>query len=64
VGKPANGLDGRPAAAHREDRGERFKVACGCQPPQSFWTRANQYMLRADHLRGLAAKTSNPGHRA
>jgi single-stranded DNA-binding protein len=23
--------------------GERFKVACGCQPPRSFWIRANQY---------------------
>jgi hypothetical protein len=23
--------------------GERFKVACGCQPPRSFWIRAKQY---------------------
>jgi hypothetical protein len=23
--------------------GERFKVACGCQPPRSFWIRARQY---------------------
>jgi hypothetical protein len=22
---------------------ERFKVACGCQPPRSFWIRAKQY---------------------
>jgi hypothetical protein len=21
---------------------ERFKVACGCQPPRSFWIRAKQ----------------------
>jgi hypothetical protein len=23
--------------------GQRFKVACGCQPPRSFWIRAKQY---------------------
>jgi hypothetical protein len=23
--------------------GERFKVACGCQPPRSSWIRARQY---------------------
>src|SRR5207249_4528592 len=23
--------------------GERFKVACGCQPPRSLWIRAKQY---------------------
>jgi hypothetical protein len=23
--------------------GERFKVACGCQPPRSFWIRTKQY---------------------
>jgi len=23
--------------------GERFKVACGCQPPRSFWVRAKQF---------------------
>ena len=23
--------------------GERFKVTCGCQPPQSFWIRTKQY---------------------
>jgi hypothetical protein len=23
--------------------GERFKEACGCQPPRSFWVRAKQY---------------------
>jgi hypothetical protein len=23
--------------------GERFKVACGCKPPRSFWIRAKQY---------------------
>ena len=23
--------------------GERFKVACGCQPSRSFWIRAKQY---------------------
>jgi hypothetical protein len=23
--------------------GERFKVACGCQPPRSFWIRAKQF---------------------
>ena len=23
--------------------GEWFKVACGCQPPRSFWIRAKQY---------------------
>jgi hypothetical protein len=23
--------------------GERFKIACDCQPPQSFWIRAKQY---------------------
>jgi hypothetical protein len=23
--------------------GERFKVACGCQPPRSFWIQAKQY---------------------
>jgi hypothetical protein len=23
--------------------GERFKVACGCRPPRSFWIRAKQY---------------------
>jgi hypothetical protein len=22
---------------------ERFKVACGCQPPRSFWIRTKQY---------------------
>ena len=27
--------------------GERFKVACGCQPPRSFWIRARQYSPRA-----------------
>jgi hypothetical protein len=26
--------------------GERFKVACGCQPPQPFWIRAKQYTPR------------------
>ena len=26
--------------------GERFKVACGCQPPRSFWIRAKQYTPR------------------
>ena len=24
--------------------GERYKVACGCQPPRSFWIRAKQYI--------------------
>jgi hypothetical protein len=23
--------------------GERFTVACGCQPPRSFWIRAKRY---------------------
>jgi hypothetical protein len=26
-----------------EKTGERFKVACGCQPSRSFWIRAKQY---------------------
>ena len=30
--------DGQPPTGKA---GERFKVACGCQPPRSFWIRAN-----------------------
>jgi hypothetical protein len=29
--------------AGRVAAGERFKVACGCQPSRSFWIRAKQY---------------------
>ena len=32
--------DGQPSTGKA---GERFKVACGCQPPRSFWIRAKQY---------------------
>jgi hypothetical protein len=37
-GKEQEGQDGDGGKA-----GERFKVACGCQPPRSFWIRAKQY---------------------
>ena len=39
--------------------GERFKVACGCQPPRSFWIRAKQYTPGPSPA-GSAARTSNP----
>src|ERR671911_738933 len=39
--------------------GERFKVACGCQPPRSFWIRAKQY-TPGQSPAASAAKTSNP----
>jgi hypothetical protein len=39
--------------------GERFKVACGCQPPRSFWIRAKQYTPGRSPV-GSAARTSNP----
>jgi hypothetical protein len=42
--------DGQPPTGKT---GERFKVACGCQPPRSFWIRAKQYTPGADHLRDL-----------
>ena len=40
--------------------GERFKVACGCQPPRSFWIRAKQYTPGPDHLRGLRPGLPTP----
>ena len=40
-------VDGYPVPVYRAQptgkTGERFKVACGCQPPRSFWIRAKQY---------------------
>ena len=39
--------------------GERFKVACGCQPPRSFWIRSKQYN-RGRSLAACAARSSNP----
>jgi hypothetical protein len=41
-GEGQGGQDGD--IQHPTDKaGERFKVACGCQPPRSFWIRATQY---------------------
>jgi hypothetical protein len=39
------GPDGRDGDGHQPTgkARERFKVACGCQPPRSFWIRAKQY---------------------
>ena len=37
---PIEGGDGQPPTGKA---GERFKVACGCQPPRSFWIRAKRY---------------------
>jgi hypothetical protein len=39
--------------------GQRFKVACGCQPPRSFWIQAKQYTPGRSPA-GSAARTSNP----
>ena len=40
--KDQEGQDGEGQQATGK-AGERFKVACGCQPPRSFWIRAKQY---------------------
>jgi hypothetical protein len=42
-GKDQDGQDG-DGQQHTAKAGERFKVACGCQPPRSFWIRAKQYI--------------------
>jgi hypothetical protein len=41
-GEEQGGLDG-DGPQPTGKAGERFKVACGCQPPRSFWIRAKQY---------------------
>jgi hypothetical protein len=41
-GVPEGGEDG-DGQQPTGKAGERFKVACGCQPPRSFWIRAKQY---------------------
>ena len=38
---------------------ERFKVACGCQPPRSFWIRPSSTPPGPSPA-GSAARTSNP----
>jgi hypothetical protein len=49
LGGQGNGRDGGQAGQDGDGQqptgkaGERFKVACGCQPPRSFWIRAKQY---------------------
>jgi hypothetical protein len=42
LGGQGNGQDG-DGQQPTGKTGERFKVACGCQPPRSFWIRAKQY---------------------
>jgi hypothetical protein len=39
--------------------GERFKVACGCQPPRSFWIRAKQY-TPGPITRGICGQDFHP----
>jgi hypothetical protein len=43
--RPREGPDGRDGDGHQPTgkASERFKVACGCQPPRSFWIRAKPY---------------------
>jgi hypothetical protein len=43
--RPRRGQDGQDGDGQQPTgkTGERFKVACGCQPPRSFWIRAKQY---------------------
>jgi hypothetical protein len=43
--------------------GERFKVACGCQPPRSFWIRAQQYTPGTDLRRSLRPGLPTSGRR-
>jgi hypothetical protein len=47
------------SAAATSKAGERFKVACGCQPPRSFWT-APSSTCSGRLPTGSAARTSNP----
>jgi hypothetical protein len=42
LGGQGNGQDGEGQQPTGKT-GEWFKVACGCQPPRSFWIRAKQY---------------------
>jgi hypothetical protein len=59
------GEDGRQAGQDGDRQqptgkaGERFKVACGGQPPRSFWIRAQQYTPRGRSPTESAARTSN-----
>jgi hypothetical protein len=63
------GEDGRQAGQDGDRQqptgkaGERFKVACGCQPPRSFWIRAQQYTPGADLRRSLRPGLPTSGRR-
>jgi hypothetical protein len=63
------GQDGRQAGQDGDRQqptgkaGERFKVACGCQPPRSFWIRAQQYTPGADLRRSLRPGLPTSGRR-
>jgi len=45
LGGQGQGKDGQNGDGQQPtgQTGERFKVACGCQPPRSFWIRTKQY---------------------
>jgi hypothetical protein len=60
-GKGQDGQDG-DGQQPTGKAGERFKVACGCQPPRSFWIRASS-TPRTHLLRSLRPGLSTPGHR-